>query len=546
MDRKVIYSEVHKEYWVGMHHTSNAYPVHSRRYNNKKLLFRAETEHNDEETYVKNFANPMASVSYHLMSFYIERTGDKLSIKIYDKTKTRLRGTSYFKQRNHMWFYTVNVVTGDFYAGKLLNYQNKIKRTRVVRRNCFYEVTILTMLDVINNFFNLKIKNKDERDEHVNYLLNIFKYELMTNLETKIFLPSSPIKLIYLFYLTKKGIKYPNNVYQFTQILGNLNYLPTMKEFKKCNMKYVDAFMLRNNLKGDKVKKILHEVKFVNLGWYRLAVNLFGTEWVHQDSELMKKLFDNQNHVNSTQPDTDIFEWSLSEKKKCFNMFHYFINESYSLMSTFIDHIKMINYLKNVGEDVKWEAKDIVSFTTEHEFLTELKQSYMVGKYTRIYSDGFINEFKEFNVNNFNYTPIVLRTSDEYNEESSYQRNCVRGYVDRASSFVISLRQGEDRATIEYEISISSGKYRMKRVQSLGKHNIPLSESWLEPLDILDKMVDENLRKFIFVITLKKETKFKTFVYKLKPNQNGFGFTWVDENDVELSRATSSFFDFLM
>jgi len=175
-----------------MHHTSNAYPVHSRRYNNKKLLFRAETELNDEESYVKNFANPMASVSYHLMSFYIERTGDKLSIKIYDKTKTRLRGTSYFKQRNHMWFYTVNVVTGDFYAGKLLNYQNKIKRTRVVRRNCFYDVTILTMLDIINNFFSLKIKNKDERDEHVNYLLNIFKYELMTNLETKIFFTLKP------------------------------------------------------------------------------------------------------------------------------------------------------------------------------------------------------------------------------------------------------------------------------------------------------------------------------------------------------------------
>jgi len=85
----------------------------------------------------------------------------------------------------------------------------------------------------------------------------------------------------------------------------------------------------------------------------------------------------------------------------------------------------------------------------------------------------------------------------------------------------------------------------MKRVQSLGKHNTPLSESWLEPLDILDKMVDENLRKFIFVITLKKETKFKIFIYKLKPNQNGFGFTWVDENDIELSRTSSSFFDFL-
>lgn len=546
MDRKVIYSEVHKDYWVGLHNESNTYPGASRRYNSSKLLFRAETEHHDEESYVKHFANPMASVSYHLKSFYIERTGDKLSIKIYDKFKTRIRGTSYFRQKNHLWFYTVNVVTGDFYSGKLLNYQNKIKRTRMVRRNSFYETSVLQMLDIVNSFFFSVIKNKEERDEHVDYLLNIFKYELLTNLESKIFLPSSPLKLIYLFYLNKKGIKYPNNVYLFTQMLGDLNYLPTMKEFKKCNMKYVDAFMLRNNLKGDKIKKILHQSEFINLGWYRLAVNLFGTEWIHQDSDLMEKLFSNQHHVPKTQPDTDIFEWSLSEKKKCFNMFHQFVNGSYSSMAIFIDHIKMLNYLKDVGEDVKWESKDSRSFTVEHEFLTELKQSYMIGKYTRIYSDDFVNAFKEFTVSDIVYTPVVLGTSDEYNEESSYQRNCVRGYIDRTSSFVISLRQGEDRATIEYDISIVSGKYRMKRVQSLGKHNIPLSESWVEPLDILDKMVDENFRKFIFVMTLKKETKSKTTIYKLKPNQSGLSFTWVDENDIELSRTSSSFFDFLI
>jgi hypothetical protein len=205
-----------------------------------------------------------------------------------------------------------------------------------------------------------------------------------------------------------------------------------------------------------------------------------------------------------------------------------------------------LNYLKEVGEDVKWESKNIVDFSQEHQFLSEPKQSYVIGKFTRIYSDGFLNEFKSFEINGEKYHPKVLLTTDDFNEESSHQYNCVRGYVDKTSSFVLSLRKGDERATVEYEVSITHGKYLMKRVQYLAKYNKNLDECWNEALNFVDDMVNKNLRKFVFIMGLKKETKSKTYQYKLKPNENGFGFKWVDDNGFEMDRNSSSFFDFLI
>ena len=49
----------------------------------------------------------------------------------------------------------------------------------------------------------------------------------------------------------------------------------------------------------------------------------------------------------------------------------------------------------------------------------------------------------------------------------------------------------------------------MKRVQYLAKHNKNLDESWNEALNFVDGMVNKNLRKFVFIMGLKKETKSK-------------------------------------
>jgi hypothetical protein len=94
-----------------------------------------------------------------------------------------------------------------------------------------------------------------------------------------------------------------------------------------------------------------------------------------------------------------------------------------------------------------------------------------------------------------------LKNSNEYNEESSTQSNCVKGYIDRCGSIIVSVRKSDkllgERATIEYTITKSSDEIIIKRVQSLGRFNNKLSEEWNDVLFKLDEVMlsyikDEN------------------------------------------------------
>ena len=112
-----------------------------------------------------------------------------------------------------------------------------------------------------------------------------------------------------------------------------------------------------------------------------------------------------------------------------------------------------------------------------------------------MYSDEFVEniskpiEMKDGEV----FTPVILQNSDQYVDESVHQSNCVRTYQDRPGSLIISLRkENGDRASIEYRPSI--GKYGLNdtqpmffdRVQTLGKYNYSLDESWNDAIFQLD------------------------------------------------------------
>jgi hypothetical protein len=90
---------------------------------------------------------------------------------------------------------------------------------------------------------------------------------------------------------------------------------------------------------------------------------------------------------------------------------------------------------------------------------------------------------------NVDYYPVVLKTTMEFNEESTQQQNCVRTYSEKPNCIIISLRMGSpksnERATIEYRFR----RNEMIRVQSLGKFNKVLDSSWDLPLEILDKRI---------------------------------------------------------
>ena len=100
---------------------------------------------------------------------------------------------------------------------------------------------------------------------------------------------------------------------------------------------------------------------------------------------------------------------------------------------------------------------------------------------------------------------MVLLTTDDYTGESAYQNNCVRTYIDRCSSVIVSLRNGEERATIEYMVTYypNMDKIKMNRVQSLGRFNRQLSEIWNPVLEILDVQVGMACREHKFTSSIK-------------------------------------------
>jgi hypothetical protein len=180
-----------------------------------------------------------------------------------------------------------------------------------------------------------------------------------------------------------------------------------------------------------------------------------------------------------------------------------------------------------------WKSTDYESFQKEHLELTEKISQYTSGDYYRIYSDKFINFLeKEINFNGDIYYPVVLTNSSEYNEESFIQSNCVKTYIGRPASIIISLRKdskdSKERASIEFlPMKNIFDEIKFKRVQTLGRFNKQLDGYWNSPIKILDDRFLE-LKNFDLPELI---VKFKGNEIKSKSEFNDSGFLkWVNES----------------
>jgi hypothetical protein len=256
--------------------------------------------------------------------------------------------------------------------------------------------------------------------------------------------------------------------------------------------------MMVNNLKGDKVKKILHTVNcFSNGLHFERACEIFGEKFIlNQSDEFIKNLL--QGMVTSLIPTNklDSCNFSKSEKMNFFQIYklHYDKLISYN---TILDHLRFYVFLKRL-EPIKWKSKTHDEFTQEHYDWSEKYNHYTNGDFTRIYNPTFVEKVNEVILTKDGpYFPEVLTTSKRYNNESFFQSNCVKTYIKRVNSLLISVRRGEgeteERASIEYRITFNPKHniFDLKRVQTLGKYNLSLDESWGDVLIKLDSRIFE-------------------------------------------------------
>jgi hypothetical protein len=217
----------------------------------KKPLFVVdEIYKNDEEKYVENYGNPICTVRKDYVMVVIERDGDKLAMKLFNGSKIRTKGTSYFRVKKNVEYITVNTKTGDVYNGYLKGYQKKRNYSKKIRRNYFMECSLESMKSKIRNYFNLfKV---DKSASIASDLVNTFMDEIDKRLYENLTLDDRLFK----FYLDKRNVKYPDN---FGAYKNHLIGPSIRKKLKKNGGKLVDAFMEEHNLKVKILKKSLHK-----------------------------------------------------------------------------------------------------------------------------------------------------------------------------------------------------------------------------------------------------------------------------------------------
>lgn len=448
----------------------------------KRPLFLYEsTSMNNEEVYVENYGNPLCTVEQDTITVVIEEEGDKIALKFFYNYRRRTRGTKFFKVIKNVDYITVNRKTGDVYIGYLHGYQNKRKFSKRVRRNYFADRMLMNFKNKLrNNLNNFRVNDLE-------MVLNIILQTFMSKIEDNLYDNLDLDERLFIFYLKKRGIKFPNNfnVYR-DHLIG-----PTIrKKLKKNGGKLVDAFMEVHNLKGKILKTALHECSRINMDVYGYAVEVFGQDRLNQDEGVIAKLLSASNYVNNPQYKDRIKElMTPSELDRYYKMFKktYGNEQNYDLY-TLSDHVRMYVQLKNYGENVKWMAdgSDRSFYQNEHLDWTDTIQHYRTGTFTRIYPK-ILDEMLSNEIDG--YVPVLLKTSEQYNEESSFQSNCVKGYVSKVGSIIISLRKDGQRATIEYKIGLINELVHIGRIQTLGKHNKALSDDWNDVLLKLDKII---------------------------------------------------------
>jgi hypothetical protein len=472
-----------------------------------------------EEEFVKNYANQFASVFLNRIKVIVTKEDDKVSVKYYVYNLYRNVSKRFFKKETRMRYITYNFKTNSLYDGFIVNYHKKKKFTKKVRKNSFWNYPLEGLIGEIssginsinNGSFDLINKGQILFEIEKKFTENIPGNENYKNLKGS--------QKIYKIFADRYQLKLPNN---WDSFFGVYPYIK-IKELRSNDMKFVDTFMYKHDLTGDKIKRVLHKIKkFSNTSLLKWAYNFFGTDFIlGQEEDFLIKLIEFEDSVYSETNYSDSF--TKAEKQKIFKIFNMCLTKNIGF-STLYDHLYMLYFIKKY-EKIKWGSNTLEEFLEEHSLLTNKVSFYKNGSYIRHYNSEFITQIeKPFN----GYCPFLLKNTQDYNNESFIQSNCVKTYIDKPASIIISLRKGDnhesnERATVEFYLYKVENKIKIKSVQKTGKFNSGLNEEWKSNIEILESKFNELIEYDIFKI-------FKT-TYKTGMGEKSLGLKFYDLND---------------
>lgn len=477
------------------------------KYNLNNGFCHIETVGMNEEVFKENYGNPFANVHMSRKTVTVTKDGDKVSIKVFRYIRNRRVGKKFFKTNTSLDFLSYNIKTNALYHGKINNYHLKRKFTKKCSRVVLTSDWLGAMSCYVDNY------SVNDKNSKVSILINAFVNAIPG---TEKYTGDAKLRF-YKHFLEKSGAKLSNNWDSFICAFPQ----PTKKVLKQVDYKYIDAYMLLNKLKGDKIKRCLHKVKSVNLDSLKTAISLFGEKYLLSKSdEDWVKILEVTDYYHFGYMYRLNEEYSKEEKNRVYQIYRLAVLGEIDF-TAFSDHISFKSRLSGINP-VKWKSQTKEAFDDEHYEWSEKVSELSKCKYQRFYSE----EFKEWTeqiiaVGDKDYYPVLLTNSGEYNFESITQNNCVRTYINKPTSVIVSLRNGSktstDKLTIEYSIRCNPEEEDIKliRVQTKRKSNMQPTEEWDEPVRLMDKRINELCKQKLFTlpkiqVTFSSNTKIES------------------------------------
>jgi len=522
----------HEEYWTEEYEKFNALPRDGEntnlfnmgtRDNPDLVMYKFKKQHNNltDEEWRKLCFSPFVSTQLRRVTIVVEKVVEegitkKVRISNYTMIKGRKCGAKYFWKQRNIIHVTFDLINNNVY--KTTTTQIGRKRTTNVLKNPFkyWRLDPFNLLNIeatlnlnekqpTNNLnkFTTNPKYWDRRNKIQSGLNSCFR-ELVKELSTddKLFNISltqkeSVLDIASTWFCKVRGIKNPDRwLYYFK------NNYPGIKPLRKRDNNLIQTILREEGIYSKFAVKLLNTYKDISVVSYSLMKEALGIQLIQElNPELLREKYNLGWQLN--------LDLSLPEKRNFVGILNSLLNADIGLerdISMIIsdivsDHLGRLKpRLRAVGINSKLKAKTYEEFVQEHrewtDLVDEINKTTIV---THIYKKNFLEYIQQpITIEGIEMTPVVLRDSYEYRDESHTQHNCVKTYVEHKDTCIISVRDKDNnRITTEF---LPRGKDNiMTNVQSRARFN---------------RGVSEDLQPFIELLNLKMKRACKEGIYK--------------------------------
>lgn len=492
-------------------------------------VFTKNAYYDTEKEFLENYGNLFARSFMSRSTVVIDENDDKISLKLYRYESTKRAGKRYRAVRRSTSYLTFNYKKKVFYTGIVH------KKKKKMRSATGYRVNVKNLNDTTVSPSTIDINLKPSYKNETEKIYSIFFSRIIEKTKLDINVSNYSSEELYILIQFKLlGIKYPDNFRKFIQ------FYFTKKILKKFDYNLVTWAMELMSVKGSKIRKLFNEKPIVNITLISVIYHILGIDNFNKINDDILCSTDDQfmggyGYFDISLKNTAKTLESLLTKSEKNNLVDV-INDGFTDIVTLFDHLNFKRDLLKYGEKVKIKSKTKDDFNNEHIEWSNLLGSYKNGVVERFYGDDSILLEVPFKCEDQEYFPVLLKTSDQYNEESMLQSNCVRTYSEKPYCFIVSLRKGskdsKERLTIEYRYT----KDGLRNVQTRAKYNQLPQDEWISPVMKLDDFANYLYQKDMIKLPsmVKKFPKGLELrldaVFKKKENVIDLYPSW--ENDV--------------